>query len=106
MQEKSQKMVLVVSKFKVANDMSPAVRDAFINRPRMVEGTDGFVRMEVVTPQDSPNEFWLMTYWTDVDCYSRWHKSDAHNQSHKSIPKGLRLDPSATEIRIFEHVCS
>ncbi len=99
-------MVLVLSKFKVANEMSDAVRRAFVDRPKMVEGAEGFLRLEVVTPKDDPDEFWLMTYWTDVESYSRWHKSDAHHQSHRGIPKGLRLDPSATEIRVFDHVCS
>jgi heme-degrading monooxygenase HmoA len=98
-------MVLIISKFKVANGMANEVEHAFLNRPHEVERAAGFVRMEVVRPCDEPNEFWLLTHWSDLASYEEWHKSPAHHQSHKSIPKGLKLDPTATQVRVFDHIC-
>jgi heme-degrading monooxygenase HmoA len=99
-------MVLVLSKFKVANGMTPEVKQAFLNRPHQVEGAAGFIRLDVVSPQDQPDEIWLLTYWSDLASYEHWHKSAAHHESHRGIPRGLKLDPSSTLVRVFEHICS
>jgi heme-degrading monooxygenase HmoA len=99
-------MILVISKFRVANGMSAEVKQAFVGRPHLVESAPGFIRLDVVSPSDAPNEIWLLTYWENLTLFQRWHKSAAHKHSHKYIPKGLKLDPTATQIRIFEHVCS
>jgi heme-degrading monooxygenase HmoA len=99
-------MVLVLSKFKVANGMEPEVKRAFLNRPHQVENAAGFVRLDVVSPCDQPDEIWLLTYWSDLSSYERWHKSPAHHQSHRGIPGGLKLDPAGTQVRVFDHICS
>lgn len=97
---------LTLSKFRVANGMSAEVRRAFVGRPHLVDSAPGFLRMEVVSPIDDPDEFWLLTWWTDQRSFESWHRSHMYRESHQGIPKGLKLDPSATEIRIFEQVSS
>lgn len=99
-------MFVALSKFVVANGMIEEVKTAFRNRPHLVDNVEGFVRMEVLVPQDNPNEILLLTYWTDIESYQRWHHSEQHHQSHQGIPKGLKLVPHATEIRLFDHICS
>jgi heme-degrading monooxygenase HmoA len=99
-------MVLVLSKFKVANGMVAEVKQAFTSRPHQVESAPGFIRLDVFSPCDEPNEIWLLTYWYDLASFQEWHKSPEHHQSHAGIPKGLKLDPSCTQVRVFEHVCS
>jgi heme-degrading monooxygenase HmoA len=99
-------MVLVLSRFKVANGMAPEVKQAFLSRPHQVESAPGFVRLDVISPCDEPNEIWLLTYWSDLASFQEWHKSPEHHQSHKGIPKGLKLDPSYTQVRVFEYICS
>ena len=99
-------MILVLSRFKVANGMTPEVKQAFLSRPHQVESADGFVRLDVVSPCDQPDEIWLLTYWHDLASYEQWHQSPAHHQSHKGIPKGLRLDPAGTRVRVFNHISS
>lgn len=97
---------LALSKFRVANGMSADVRRAFVDRPHLVDSAAGFIRMEVVSPKDDPDEFWLLTWWTDEKSFESWHHSHMYRESHQGIPKGLKLDPSATEIRLFEQVSS
>lgn len=99
-------MFVALSKFVVANGMIEEVKTAFQNRPHLVDNIAGFIRLEVLIPQDNPNEIWLVTYWADSESYQQWHRSEQHHQSHQGIPKGLKLVPHATEIRLFDHFCS
>jgi len=95
---------VAVSRFKIRNDMSDDVASAFRNRPHMVEGTDGFVRLDVISPAEDASEFWLITYWRDEESFKRWHASHEYRDSHAGIPKGLKLDPAATQVRAFRYI--
>jgi heme-degrading monooxygenase HmoA len=93
---------VVISRFTIANDMVSSVREAFKARPHLVDGEPGFVRMEVMSPTDTPEEVWLTTFWRDEPSFRAWHKSHAYHESHKGMPKGLKLVPDSTEIRYFD----
>jgi heme oxygenase (mycobilin-producing) len=97
---------VALSKFVIANDMTAEVKEAFRQRPHLVDDQPGFVRMEVFSPLDRPEEIWLVTYWTDAESFKVWHHSHLYHQSHKGIPKGLKLVPGEQQIRHFEHICS
>ena len=99
-------MVMVISQFVVANGMSDEVREAFRNRPHLVDGAPGFLRMEVFNPRDEPECFWLVTFWTDEQSYRTWHRSHEYHDSHAGIPAGLKLVPGRTRITLFHHVAS
>lgn len=98
-------MVVVVSKFVVSNGMQRQVAEAFKNRPHMVDSAPGFVRLEVLSPAENDAEFWLVTYWNSEQQYREWHQAHRHD-SHQFIPPGLKLDPRATELRVFHHLAS
>jgi heme-degrading monooxygenase HmoA len=97
-------MFVALSKFTVGNGMTAEVKAAFKARPHLVDDADGFVRMDVVSPLDAPDELWLFTYWRDEPSYRTWHRSHMYHESHKGIPKGLKLAPHSTSLRYFEHV--
>jgi heme-degrading monooxygenase HmoA len=97
---------VALSKFLIANGMMEEVKEAFRNRPHLVDNAPGFVRMEVMRPFDSPEEVWLITYWTDEQSYRVWHRSHLYHESHKGIPKGLKVVPGSAQIRLFEFICS
>jgi len=82
------------------------VKAAFRQRPHRVDDQRGFVRMEVFSPADRPEEIWLVTYWTDSESFQQWHHSHPYHESHKGIPHGLKLVPGETQIRHFELVAS
>ena len=90
------------SRFVVRNGMEEAVRQAFVSRPHLVDGAPGFCRMEVMRPLEHPEEFWLMTWWTDEASFVTWHKSHDYRESHAGIPKGLKLVPGSVQIRRLE----
>lgn len=85
---------VVLSRFTVAY-MTDRVKHAFRQRPHRVDNASGFVRMEVLSPCDAPDELWLMTYWKDEQSYRTWHHSHLYKESHQGIPKGMRLVPKS-----------
>lgn len=90
----------------VANGMASEVKTAFRNRPHLVDDAPGYLRMEVISPCDRPEELWLITVWTDEASFTAWHHSHLYRGAHAGIPKGLKLVPGETEIRKFEYVAS
>lgn len=95
-----------ISRFRVRNGMENDVAEAFRGRPHLVDDAPGFVRMEVLSPAEDAAEFWLVTYWTDEASFRAWHHGHTFRESHAWIPKGLKLDAAATELRAFRYVAS
>lgn len=97
---------VALSKFVIANDLTGSVKAAFRNRPHLVDEAQGYVRMEVISPVERPEEIWLITFWTDEASFVAWHHSHLYHESHRGIPKGLKLVAGETQVRHFEHVAS
>ena len=91
-------MVIVISRFRVANGMEAAVERAFRERPRAVEQIPGFLWLEVCVDAADPTLFHLVTRWTDLEAFECWHGSPAHRESHDLIPDGLKLDATWTRL--------
>jgi len=94
-------LITVISWFRVANQLSAAVAQAFRERPHLVENAKGFVGIEILRDAADPSIFCLFTRWDDLPSYQSWHSSPAHHESHRGIPKGLKLDPAYTKIEIL-----
>jgi heme oxygenase (mycobilin-producing) len=97
---------VALSKFVVANGLTAEVKRAFHERPHLVDSAPGFVRMDVLSPADNPDEIWLVTFWRDEESFRIWHHSHEYHESHRGIPKGLKLVPKSAQIRYFEYVSS
>jgi len=95
-------MFVALSRFTIANGMSDEVRAAFRGRPHLVDGAPGFVALEVMSPVDTPAEIWLVTHWSDEKSFRDWHHGHMYHESHKGIPKGLKLVKGSAEVRLFE----
>jgi heme-degrading monooxygenase HmoA len=95
-----------ISRFRVRNGMEEDVAEAFRARPHAVDSAPGFIRMDVLSPAEDASEFWLVTSWTDEESFRAWHRSHEFRESHAGIPKGLRLDPTGTELRSFRYIAS
>lgn len=99
-------MHIVISQFEVENDLEHEVKQAFRQRPHLVENAPGFIRLDVISPHDNPAEIMLITYWQQQTDYETWHKSHHYKDAHQGIPAGLKLKRGATRIRAYEHVSS
>ena len=95
-----------MSQFEVANGMTAEVLRAFRERPHRVDQASGFIRMEVITPLEHPDQIWLMTWWRDADSYHAWHRSHAYHDSHAGMPKGLKLVRGSARVSFFNHYAS
>ena len=97
-------MIIVESRFRVAHGMEDEVANAFLHRPRLVDGITGFLGMDVFVASDDRCLFHLVTRWTDRHAYDAWHRSDAHHDSHAFIPRGLELDAAFTRLTVLERL--
>ncbi len=97
-------MVVVLSRFKVANGREADVAEAFRRRPRAVEQAAGFLWLEVFTDHADPAVFYLLTRWADRQSFDDWHGSAAHRESHAFIPRGLKLDPEWTHVFTLDRI--
>jgi heme-degrading monooxygenase HmoA len=105
-EQAAKKSFVALSRFVIANDMREQVKEAFLNRPHLVDDAPGFVSMDVISPLEEPDEIWLITYWTDEQSYRTWHHGHVYHASHKGIPKGLKLVPKSANVRFFEYISS
>jgi heme-degrading monooxygenase HmoA len=97
-------MIIAMSRFRVKNDREQNVRQAFLDRPRFVDGQTGFLGLEVFQDQTDCAVFYFVTRWSEASSFRTWHSSHAHKHSHELMPKGLKLDGAFTELRILERV--
>jgi len=97
-------MIIAMSRFRVKNDREQDVRQAFLDRPRFVDGQPGFLGLEVFQDQTDCAVFYLVTRWSDASSFRTWHSGHAYKHSHEPMPKGLKLDSAFTELRILERV--
>ncbi len=97
-------MIIAISRFRVANGMEGEVKQAFFDRPRLVDSVPAFLGMETFTDESDPTIFYLVTRWTDIESFRKWHGSAEHRLSHKFIPKGLKLDPQYTKVTILDRL--
>ena len=98
-------MVVVLSRFRVANGRQQDVQTAFTRRPHLVDTAPGFLGLETFVDDKDDAVFYLLTRWSDVESYHGWHRSASHRESHKLIPKGLKLDPTFTSVWQLRKVC-
>lgn len=94
-------MFVALSRFSIRNGMARSVREAFAARPHLVDQAPGFLGMQVMSPVENEAEIWLVTQWQDESSYRSWHESHSYHDSHRGIPKGLKLVPNSVEIRFF-----
>jgi len=97
-------MIIAMSRFRVQNHREQDVRQAFLDRPRLVDDQAGFLGLEVFQDPADLAVFYLVTRWSDPLSFHSWHSSHAHHASHAFMPKGLQLDSAFTELRILERV--
>jgi len=96
------RMFVALRRFTIANEKADELRSAFLQHPHLVYTVEGFLGMDVMSPIDNPAEIWLVTRWCDEQSYHNWHRSHQYHESHKGIPKGLKLVPGTAIVRLFQ----
>jgi len=94
---------VAMSRFRVRAGQEEMTNDAFRSRPHRVDAHPGFIRMEVLAPQDHSNEYWLLTFWEDRESFEQWHRHHL-NESHAFMPRGLKVERDSRVLRYFDLV--
>lgn len=97
-------MILAISRFRISNGTQSTVAEAFANRVGLVDDQPGFLGMEVFTDTGDDALFYLVTRWTDQASFDSWHHSDAHRQSHRGMPRGMKLDKAHTRLFVMNRI--
>ncbi|MEP6945795.1 MAG: antibiotic biosynthesis monooxygenase [Acidobacteriota bacterium] len=99
-------MFVVLSKFTVenSNGMTDSVKRAYAARPHLVDQAPGFVRLDVISPIEGPDEIWLLTYWAAKSDFTIWFKAHHFQESHSKVPTGLKLVSGTNSIQYFHHI--
>lgn len=98
-------MIAIISKFEIENGMEAQVKEAFRSRPGLVEQAKGFVKLDVLSPIHNPAEIHLITYWENENDFNYWHRNHL-KESHKDMPKGLKLVSKSWDLCKFEYIAS
>src|ERR1044072_9949349 len=82
-------MYISVSRLRVDASRSDDLIEAFRDRSRLVEASDGFVDLEVWRSDRDPEEVWMVSRWRERACFTAYMRSDEHARSHARIPEAL-----------------
>jgi len=68
-------MFLALGRITTGNpEFAGVVKEAFKNRPHLVDQASGFIRMDRVRLFENPNEIVLMTYWENQQGFKLWRR--------------------------------
>ena len=77
---------VVVSDLRVPEGSGPVLEAAFAERLGLVDGVDGFVKLEVWRDFKRPEEFRMVTWWRSEEAFRAYMRSREHRESHARIP--------------------
>lgn len=99
-------MIGAISRFRVSNGTQAAVAEAFAHRVGLVDRQAGFLGLEVYTDAKDDALFYLVTRWSDEVSFGSWHHSEAHRESHRGMPRGIKLDKAHTQLFVMNRIAS
>lgn len=94
-------MYISVSRLRVDASHADDLIEAFRRRSHLVEGSDGFVDLQVWRSERDPEDVWMVSRWRERSCFTAYMRSDEHARSHARIPS--ELDDAITLQRL-EHM--
>lgn len=76
----------MISELTVDPEGVDALEAAFADRLHEVDGTPGFVRLEVLRDCRCNGSYLMVSWWTSREEFTTWFRSDGHRQSHDRVP--------------------
>lgn len=82
-------MVVVTNRFKIKPGLGAKIGPGFV-RPTGLDAFEGFVKVEVLLSQYSPDfdELNVNMYWETLEHFEAWKNSDAFKNAHKRPEPG------------------
>jgi heme-degrading monooxygenase HmoA len=94
-------MYVSLSRLRVDPARASELVEAFRNRARLVDDSDGFLRLEVWQSDRDAGEILMVSHWRDRDSFRMYMRSDEHRISHGRVDPGLE---DAIALERLEHL--
>ena len=94
-------MYVSMSRLRVAAAQSDALVAAFRRRAHLVDGTDGFIDLQVWRSDRDREEVLMVSRWRDRAAFTAYMRSPAHRISHDRIDPSLK---DAIRLERLEHL--
>jgi heme-degrading monooxygenase HmoA len=72
------------------------------DRSHVVDGFDGFLRLEVLSPARADGDYVLATWWDTRNDLRRWLRSSEHDATHAHTPAALMPFLRQAKVEVFE----
>ena len=73
---------VVANRVPVTPEFAERFEESFRNREGKVENHPGFLRMEVLKPEDPEGVYVVLTHWRSKDDFVAWMRSDDFRKGH------------------------
>ena len=97
-------MIVVTSRIRVVGGDADALAQRYRNRVSLVDALPGCLGVEILRHVDRPEEFIVVTRWSDEAAYTAYRVHPAFRQAHQAIAQlpGLRIDPESRVVERYE----
>lgn len=95
-------MIMAVSRIHVRSGNADEVAERYRNRSKHVDESDGFLGVEILRNQATPEEFWVLMRFRSREAFERYRRSDAFKHAHHNIPEGTRVDPDKHFVDVLD----
>lgn len=96
--------IVVISRIRVVSGNARDVARQYQRRAGVVDDVPGFLGLEVLQPQDEPEEFWIYTRWANLDAYEAYRKGPEFRKAHARlalIPGIVKIDKANHSVTKF-----
>ncbi len=91
-------MYVVTNRIPVASDYYQQFEQRFQRRAGQIDKQPGFVRMEILRPQDADSPYLVMTHWLNKQAFETRVGSEDFKLAHQNpLPKDAFIGPSRME---------
>lgn len=97
-------MIVITSRIRVVGGDADALAARYQARVGLVDTLPGCLGVEILRHIDRPEEFVVVTRWTDEDAYAAYRAHPAFRQAHRAIAQlpGLRIDSESRVVDRYE----
>jgi heme-degrading monooxygenase HmoA len=85
-------MIVVTSRIRVVEGDAEALAAQYRARLHRADGASGCVGIEILRNVDRPEEFVVISRWSNREAYEAWRRGPLFREAHRRIPAGLRID--------------
>ena len=79
---------VALSEIRVDEEGVAALRSAFDDRLRAVDGWEGFLGLELLADRREAGRFLMVSRWSSREVFVAYMRSEDHRRSHDRIPGG------------------